>query len=228
MNKFDNHNVSMLVSDEKAKRRVLITDRNPVLAEVLANELNLTGVLECTFVPHGVQIIDEITARRPDALIFDPADMELSKQSDILELGRNIRRANPTTRVLGYSFKTTNSMVRGMLDAGFCGCISKNANLRQLAIALAVILDGGIYFDDAFGAHLRPMLAETADDDGLSEREKEVLVGFARGLSAKQIAHDLKISNKTVDTYKARASQKVGLSDRAQLVGYVLEQGWMS
>ncbi|WP_394181574.1 DNA-binding response regulator [Yoonia maritima] len=228
MTKYDDQNMSSLVGEGQAKRRVLISERNPVLAEVLANELNLTEVLECSFVPHGVKIVDEVAARKPEALILDPADLTLSKQNDILEIGRDIRRANPTTRVLGYSFKTTNAMVRATLDAGFCGCISKDASLRQLAIALAVILDGGLYFDKVFGSHLRPMLADTSDADGLSEREKEVLVGFARGLSAKQIAHDLKISNKTVDTYKARASQKLDLNDRAQLVGYVLEQGWMN
>ncbi|WP_181820863.1 MULTISPECIES: helix-turn-helix transcriptional regulator [Rhodobacterales] len=213
---------------EHSKRRVLIVDRNPVLGEVLANELNSTHVLECSFVLHRGDIIDEVATRKPDAMILDPADLDLSKYNDILGFGRGIRKANPTTRVLGYSFKSTNAMVRATLEAGFCGCISKDANLRQLAIALAVILDGGLYFDKVFGAHLVPMLNETVETDALSEREKEVLVGFARGLSAKQIAHNLKISNKTVDTYKARASLKLDLNDRAQLVGYVLEQGWMN
>lgn len=227
MAEFDSKNFAQFESAEASKRRVLIVDRNPVLSETLASQLNLTEALDCAVAPYEESIADHVAMYRPEVLILDPGDLPLSKQNDILDFGRIIRRANPKTRMLGYSFKATNPMVRATLDAGFCGCISKNASLRQLAIALAVILDGGIFFDEAFGVHLRPMLAETSDGDGLSEREKEVLVGFARGLSAKQIAHDLNISNKTVDTYKARASQKLDLGDRAQLVSYVIQQGWI-
>ncbi len=159
---------------------------------------------------------------------MDPVHLVLSPDYDLTDFGRDIQNSHSGTRILGYSFQATLSMIRGAMDAGFRGCVSKNASLHQLEIALAAVLDGGIYFDQDFGSQLQPMLSQTTANNGLSEREKAVLVGVARGLSAKQIAHDLKISNKTVDTYKARASQKLGLSDKSKLVNYVLDQGWMN
>ena len=130
--------------------------------------------------------------------------------------------------MLGYSFKVSLSMIRATIEAGFHGCISKKARLEDLEAALTVVLGGGVYFDKEFGSQLQPMLADAPNTDPLSEREKEVLIGLARGLSAKQIAYDLKISSKTVDTYKARATQKLDLPDRAKLVNYVMAQGWLN
>lgn len=227
MSKFENLKLSIDPSDGSKKQSILVCDRNPMLAEMLVNELSLTAVLDCHFVPQGEDVTETVARLQPDVLIIDPADLPLSQQQDLIAFGRALKRVSLRTRILSYSFKTTDSMVRGTLDAGFSGCISKDVTLRQLTIALAVILDGGVYFDKSFAAFLRPVLAETPHASGLSEREKEVLIGFARGLSAKQISRDLNISDKTVDTYKARACKKLNLNDRAQLVGYVFDNGWI-
>ena len=61
----------------------------------------------------------------------------------------------------------------------------------------------------------------------LSSREEEVLKRFARGHASKQIAFDLEISSKTVDTYKSRAVQKLGLKDRSEIVEYAVENNWI-
>ncbi|WP_373636733.1 DNA-binding response regulator [Yoonia sp. BS5-3] len=228
MTKFEDFQLAITPPNRGSKQTVLVSDRNPMFAEMLVNELSVTAALDCHFVPQGADLFTLVTSLKPDILILDPANLQLSPNQDLVSFGRQIRHANPTTRLLSYSFKISDSMVRGALEAGFSGCIAKDVNLRQLTIALAVILDGGLYFDKRYGAFLRPVMAERTPSNGLSEREQEVLVGFARGLSAKQISRDLNISDKTVDTYKARACKKLNLTDRASLVQYVFDNGWIT
>lgn len=210
------------------RKTILIADRNPLLAEVLASHLNGEGERVCVFVDNTDNICAEIARVAPDVFVLDPAHLPLTAEHDINDFGKKVRIAHPQTRMLGYSFKVSLSMIRAAIEAGFHGCISKKARLEDLEAALTVVLGGGVYFDKEFGSQLQPMLADAPNTDPLSEREKEVLIGLARGLSAKQIAYDLKISSKTVDTYKARATQKLDLPDRAKLVNYVMAQGWLN
>ncbi len=209
-------------------RRILIADRNPILSEMLASHLEKGGFFDCVHVSHDANLSNAVAQLKPDILIVDPAHLGLTPENDLCDFGRQMRAAHAQTRLLGYSFTVTLTMLRAVLDSGFRGCVSKNAKLSQLETAIEAILDDGVYFDQDFGSQLRPMIAEQPNDEILSDREKEILVGFARGLSAKQIAFELKISSKTVDTYKSRACQKLDLRDRSKLVDYVLEQGWLA
>ena len=95
---------------------------------------------------------------------------------------------------------------------------------------MTAVLHGGLFIDESFGSHLTPILGGKAkqEDEILSEREKEVIVLIARGQGTKQIAYDLNISAKTVDTYKARAVQKLGLKSRAHLVQHAIKKGWLN
>jgi DNA-binding NarL/FixJ family response regulator len=209
------------------KKTVLFVDRNPVLSEALTQHLNDEGILDCRFVQADADLVAEVKESGPDMMCLDPAHLDLNRDYDLMDFGRDIRDASPTTFLLGYSFKVSDAVLRATLDAGFRGCVSKNARLSHVEIALAAVLGGGVYFDRSFGSHLRPMMLDAPEEEILSEREKAVLVGLARGFSAKQIAHDLDISNKTVDTYKARAGKKLNLTGKANLVSYVHEQGWI-
>ena len=209
------------------RKTVLFVDRNPVLSEVLAQQLNVEGILDCRFVQAEVDLVAEVQVSRPDIMCLDPAHLDLKRDCDLIDFAHNIRDASPTTRLLGYSFKVSDAVLRATLSAGFCGFVSKNARLLHVKIALAAVLDGGTYFDGSFGSLLRQMMSDVPDEEILSEREGAVLVGIARGLSSKQIAYDLDISSKTVDTYKARAGKKLNLSGRADLVSYVRDRGWI-
>jgi len=211
-----------------AERTLLIYDKNPLLSEVLCNRLEDLLAFDCAFVTNRNALFEAVERQKPSILIVDPTHLSLSNELDICDFMKSIRRASPETWVLAYSFKVNATMVKGCLEAGLRGCVAKKSKFQQLEIALAVVIDGGVYFDGFFANELSSIYAEPTENSGLSEREKSVLVGVARGLSSKQIAHDLKISNKTVDTYKARAIQKLDLTNKEKLVSYVLDQGWMN
>lgn len=206
---------------------VVIFDKNPSLADALAAQLSLPSSIECYGYSSEVDVKGIISRRSPDLIIFDPTHLMLSSDFDIIDYCADLRDAHPASRLLCYSFEVTGKMVKAALDAGFHGCMSKYCSIQQLELAIAAVLGGGVYFDGAFGERLRGK-EKRAAKDGLSGREKEVLMRIAKGLAPKQIAFDLCISAKTVETYKARAAQKLGLSDRSKVVEYAVEQGWMA
>jgi DNA-binding NarL/FixJ family response regulator len=208
-----------------SEKTVLFVDRNPTLSEVLAQQLNEEGVLNCGFVQAADDLAAEAQVSRPDIMCLDPAHLDLKCDYDLINFSRKIYDASPTTFLLSYSFKLSVASLRAALQAGFCGFVSKTAPLVNVEIALVAVLDGGTYFDRSFGPLLGQMVSDAPDEEILSEREEAVLFGIADGLSSKQIAHNLNISSKTVETYKARASKKLNLSGRAELVRYVRDQG---
>jgi DNA-binding NarL/FixJ family response regulator len=159
----------------------------------------------------------------PDLVILDPCDLE----EDLDQFCSTLSETAHKPRLLSYSFTVSRSAIQDALAAGFHGCMSKYSNLHQLEAAVAAVLGGGVYFDPRFAELLWPA-QNKLPDDVLSLREKEVLVRTAKGLASKQIAIDLDISAKTVETYKARAVQKLGLSDRSKVFDYALEQGWIN
>lgn len=201
-------------------KNILIIDKNPSLAEALAAQLSLPHSVKC----QGLMAEDPIHAIQllnPDMVLLDPVDLDRDLNSFVDELGGD----ENAPRLLAYSFNVTKSVLNAAMEAGFAGCASKYCNLQQLEVAVAAVLGGGAYFDPHFAPFLGPH--GTHEEDGLSHREKEVLIRTAKGLASKQIAMDLEISIKTVETYKARAVQKLGLSDRSKVFDYALEQGWI-
>ena len=212
-----------------AVRHIIFFDKNPAFCEMLAQQLSHPGTFRCHGHSADTDLLKSVRSLSPDLLVVDPVHLDLNHAHDLSDFTRSVKAACPSTRIIAYSFEVSPKSARATLEAGFLGCLSKSSNLSRLELAIAAVLDGGMFFDQEFGAQLRPLLnGDEEKDEILSEREKEVLVMIARGHGAKQIAYELKISTKTVDTYKARAVQKLGLGSRAQLVEYVIDNGWIA
>lgn len=201
--------------------QVLIIDKNPSLAEALAAQLSLPNSVHCQGAPAFNQV-DQILSLQPDLAILDPSELHQDLESFCEELQSKSAR----TRLLCYSFSVSKRALQDAMAAGFHGCMSKYSSLPQLEVAIAAVLDGGVYFDPRFAKVLWPS-QDAIPNDPLSNREREVLIRTAKGLANKQIAQDLDISAKTVETYKARAVQKLGLSDRSKVFAYAMDQGWI-
>ena len=137
-------------------------------------------------------------------------------------------------RVLALTVHEDKGYIRQLLAAGAAGYVLKRGAAEELIHAIRVVAAGGVYLDPAVagqvvGGFVRRPVGETSPKGGidLSEREAEVARLTAAGHSNKEIAARLDLSVKTVETYRARAMEKLGLQTRAELVRYAVQQGWL-
>jgi DNA-binding NarL/FixJ family response regulator len=120
-----------------------------------------------------------------------------------------------------------------VLEAGARGYLLKRSAGDELLRAIRDVNRGNVYLDPAIAertAMSAPSFALPSEEAGgeLSRREEDVLRLVAQGFSNKQIAGQLDVSVKSVETYKARAAEKKGLRSRADIVRYGIKQGWLA
>jgi DNA-binding NarL/FixJ family response regulator len=135
--------------------------------------------------------------------------------------------------VLALSVHEDRGYLRQLLEAGASGYVLKRAAAEELIRAVRTVAAGGVYLDPSLAGKVvgsfvrKPAGKGTAPTDELSEREEEVVRLTAAGHSNKEIASRLELSVKTIETYKARSLEKLGLHSRADLVRYAVGRGWL-
>ncbi|WP_165221702.1 response regulator [Aquisphaera insulae] len=139
----------------------------------------------------------------------------------------------PRIRVLALTVHEDRSYVRQLLQAGASGYLLKRAAADELIHAIRVIARGGAYVDPALAAELLKDAEasppdETPPAEPLSDREGEVLRLISRGYTNREIAAQIDVSVKTVETHKARGMDKLGLKSRADIVGHAIRRGWLT
>lgn len=153
-----------------------------------------------------------------------------------------ICRTCPDTKVVALSMHEDATYLRGILEAGASGYVLKRSATQELVQAIRSVAAGGTHLDPALAAKLvevfvrkkRQQPAAAAahlrgeiEGQELSEREESVLRLIAQGHSNKEIAEHLSVSVKTVESYKARAMEKLGIKKRSDIVRYAAAQGWL-
>ena len=150
------------------------------------------------------------------------------------EATSQVRRTWPHIKVIALTMHEDKSYLRSQLESGACGYVLKRSAAEELIRAVRAVSTGGTYLDPSLSATVvetfvrgRQSLRGDIEGASLSEREAEVLRLIAQGYTNKEIGTRLFISVKTVETYKARSMEKLGLDSRADIVRYALAQGWM-
>ena len=167
---------------------------------------------------------------KPDVLVMD-LSMPLLGGA---EATARVRRECPRVKVLALTVHEERAYLTQLLRAGASGYVLKRAAPSELVRAMRIVAAGGTYIDPSLAGTLVEgyLDAEAAADapapDVLSDREREVLMRIAQGFSNKEIAAELALSVKTVETYKARVSEKLALRSRVDMVRYAARQGWLS
>jgi two-component system, NarL family, response regulator NreC len=177
---------------------------------------------------------DEAVARahelRPDVVV---TDVTMPGMDGAAATERIVREC-PGVRVIALTAHDDRGHLNRLLSAGASGYVLKRAAADELVRAIRTVAGGSTYVDPILaGAMLQkaaqPFRRESeGNGDSLSAREEEVLRRVAWGETNKEIAGQLGISTKTVETYKARIHQKLGLRSRTDMVHYALQQGWLS
>jgi two-component system response regulator NreC len=160
-----------------------------------------------------------VRGHKPDVLILD---LNMPGGSS-LERIPEIRDASPDTQIVVLTMQEDPAFAREAMRAGVLGYILKEAADAELVKAVRLAAAGQTYLQPALGARLA---AEPPDGEGdLSERELEVLRLIALGHTNAEIAEQLYLSVRTVESHRAHIQQKLRLTKRSELVRYALEQG---
>jgi DNA-binding NarL/FixJ family response regulator len=178
----------------------------------------------------GPSAIRETQRLRPNVVVSD-----LSMPGGGLEAIRDITALNLPTRVLVLTVHAEERYLLPVLEAGGSGYVKKSSAHTDLLDAIRTVAKGEVFLDPAATKTLlRGYLGRVSSGDELdlgevlSEREREVVKLTAEGNTAQQAADILSLSPKTVETYRHRAMQKLGLANRAELVRYALRAGLLA
>ena len=178
---------------------------------------------------NGEAALQQIEDCRPDVVIMDISMPELNG----IQTTERLKQRCPAVKVLVLSVHDDTSYLRQMLAVGAAGYILKHTAADALIQAIRIVAAGGLYLEPSLAEHVvgryvrRPAAATELLGAELSEREREVVQRVVQGYSNREIATQLSLSVKTVETYRARALEKLGLTSRSALVRYALERGWL-
>ncbi len=205
--------------------RILLADDHAVLRAglraLLAAEADREGVGEAS---EGGEAIRLSTALRPDIVVMDIGMPGISG----IDATVRIKRDLPTVKVLILSMHDDRGYLRQVLRAGASGYVLKKAADTDLLAAIRAAARGDVSLDPALAkSHVEEIIepAPAQGEPALSDREREVLRLIAHGHTNQQVADRLCVSVKSVETYKARLMEKLGLKGRAELVRYALHHG---
>jgi two-component system response regulator NreC len=218
--------------------RVLIVDDHAIvragLRLLISGQADMTVVGEAGSTQEGIEAAERLS---PDVALFD---LSLPGEGGI-EAIRWLRRSKPRVRTVALTMHDDAAYLRSVLSAGGSGYVVKRAADTELLAAIRAVYEGrsfvsplldgaetgeaqeGAPFFNGFAA------GDTAGAEAalerLSARERQVLVLLAHGHTHAEMAEQLGISIKTVETHRARLSEKLGLKSRADLVRFALERG---
>jgi two-component system response regulator NreC len=213
------------------KIQVFLADDHAVLRTGLKMFINSQPDMNCVGeAGDGASTLALARDLRPDVLLLDLSMPGLGG----LEALPEIRRQIPSTRVLVLTMHTEEDYLHQALSQGAAGYVLKQAVDQELLSAIRAAMRGEVYIHPAMTrALLDQMISPVQQPDArleasLSEREREVLLWVARGYTNQEISDRLALSVKTVETYRSRATSKLGLKSRAALVRYVQQRGWLN
>ncbi len=212
-----------------AKLRVFLADDHAIVREGLKALINGQAGMEVVGeAADGLTACTKVIAIRPDVVVMDVSMPELNG----VKATRELHSRCPEVKVLALTVHEERSYLRDLIEAGASGYVLKRSAAEDLVHAVQVVARGDVYLDPSVTSAVLGKLARgRPPSDGsnldLSERETEVLQLIAQGHSNKEIAGRLKISIKTVETYKARSMEKLGLTGRADIVRFALQKGWL-
>lgn len=203
--------------------RVLIADDHPIVLEGIKQVLEETPDI----IVGGEARTGEETLSKVRQGGWDVAVVDLRMPGPHgLDLIRQITRINPTLPVLVLSMHAEDQFAVRLLKGGAAGYVTKESASEELVKAIRKVCAGGKYVSAQLAEKLAENLAQPQDQfphHALSDREHEVLCRIAEGHSVKDIAAALKLSVKTVSTYRTRVLEKMRMKSNADLIRYALK-----
>jgi len=204
--------------------RVVLADDHALVREGTAELLERAGGIRVVGqAADGLEAIRLVEALRPDVLLLDLAMPGL----DGLEVTRRVRSASAATAVVALTAHDEDAYVLAMLEAGARGYLSKASRGQEVVHAVRAAASGETVFSSDIASSVTRRALGDARNNPLTPRELEVLRAAARGLGNKQIALELGMSARTVQTHLTSVFARLGVSSRTEAVLLALQKGWV-
>jgi DNA-binding NarL/FixJ family response regulator len=219
------------------KLRLFLVDDHSYIREglrfLLSHQPDMEVVGEADNAVPVCQIaMERLPETMPDVIVMD---LSLPGMSGI-EATARVKQTCSRIRVIVLSMHEDATYLRTVLEAGASGYVLKRSASESLVQAIRSVAEGGTYIDPSAAGKLTaeyvrrsssPNLRGDIAGYDLSEREEEVLRRVAHGFTGKEIADQLAISQKSVESYKTRALQKLQIEERFEIVRYAVIKGWL-
>lgn len=212
------------------KIRIAIADDHAIVRDGIRAMCLAVADFECVFEASSAEEFLKLLPKNPvDIAVIDVQMPGLSG----IELAECIREQRPEVSVLIFSGYMDEKTVLDAIAKGVMGYVSKDATLQELKQALLSVAAGEQFYSLSIGeilykSYIRKQLKgnDVAKNNTLlSDREEEVLKGFAEGMSYKEIAEKLFISPRTVETHKENIMKKLELNSLADMIKYAIREG---
>jgi DNA-binding NarL/FixJ family response regulator len=212
------------------KLRIFLADDHAVLRDGLRALVNAQPDMEVVGeADNGRAAWLKAKELLPDVVVMDVSMPEMNGA----QASKRLKQSCPQVKILALTAHEDKGYLRHLLEAGASGFLLKRAATVELIHAIRVVAAGGSYIDPTLAGKLlsnymrQPSSKNLLEPSDLSDREAEVLRQIAWGYSNKEIASQLNISVKTVETYKTRLTEKLALKGRTEIVRYAVRQGWL-
>ena len=208
--------------------KILIADDHGVVAEGLKHLIEAQADMRVVAIAaDGREAVRVAREAQPDVVLMDLSMPELNGA----DAARAILERDPKCRVIVLSMYSDREYVRRALTAGAAGYVVKRSAAKEVVEAIRAVFGGGRYLSPRVADVVIDDYADDKADDPLarlSAREREVLQLLAEGRTGAEIAQRLSLSQKTVETYRARLVEKLGIRDLAGLVRFAIQKGLVS
>ncbi|MDB6121275.1 MAG: Two component transcriptional regulator, LuxR family [Pedosphaera sp.] len=216
------------ITPQKKKYQILLVDDHPIMREGFTQLINHHPDLHvCAHAGNAAKALDSLTTFKPDLAIVDIA---LNGTSGI-ELIKNIHSRWPEQLILALSMHEESVHGERALRAGARGYVMKNEATEEIMRAIREVLKGEVYLSKEMRSIVVQKFLNGEQNNGrsgidqLSDRELEVFQLIGGGRKTSQIAAELHLSVKTVETYRAHIKEKLNLRDGMELVRHAIQ--WM-
>jgi DNA-binding NarL/FixJ family response regulator len=209
------------------KLRLLLVDDHALVREGIRSSLvHFSSIKPVGEAANGKEALRKCKELRPDVVLMDLNMPEMSG----LEATPLIREKFPETKIIVLTVHDNKEYIFQILKAGAHGYVLKDTSPEELVRAIESVAQGGAFFSPAVSKVLLQDFVRAADpgeviqENQLSGRELEVLRSIAQGKTTKEVALDLKLSVRTVETYRVRLKRKLKARNVAELLNHARKQ----
>ena len=207
--------------------QILVVDDHQLLRQGLRSLLEDNGLEVVGEASNGSEAVEAARRTRPDIVLMDLTMPEVNG----IEATRQILVALPNAKVIAISARADATVVRDALAAGATAFVPKEAAFEEIGLALAAVRRGNTYISPRVAGGLVGAMVRGDGHAGgggsrpLTPREREVLQLTAEGLAMKQVASQLGVSVKTIETHRRQIMDKLDLHSVAELTKYAIRHG---